>query len=281
MNDYIEVRADLTPCSDDACDLLAGLLADEGYESFVPDDTGLTAYVPSALFSRDKLAEIAGDFPMDCSIAFSDKFIEGRDWNAEWERNYFKPIVVGKRVVIHSSFHTDVPEAEHHIIIDPKMAFGTGHHATTSQVITAMLGIDLRGKSVTDMGTGTAILAILAAKLGASAVTGIEIDEFAYANACENAVSNGQPGIRLIHGDASALKEVEPCDVFIANINRNIITRDIAAYADNLKKGGTMILSGFYVNDIPAVTAAAQPYGLREDGYTDIERWACLRLKKD
>ena len=184
-------------------------------------------------------------------------------------------------MAIYSSFHTDVPEAEHRIVIDPKMAFGTGHHATTSQVIKAMLELDLRGKSVIDMGTGTGILAILAAQLGAAPVTGIEIDEFAYVNAVENVRLNGHPEIVLINGDASALAGVPPCDVFIANINRNIITGDIDRYAKALKTGGTMLLSGFYVEDIPVVAAAAARHGLRETGYTDEERWVCLRLTKD
>lgn len=281
MNDYIEVRLDVTPCCEDATDLLAALLADAGYESFVPDDTGLTAYVPAKAFDRGAVDAVIADFPMGVSISAHDTFVEGRDWNAEWERNYFRPIVVGNRVAIYSSFHTDVPQAEHRIVIDPKMAFGTGHHATTSQVIRAMLDLDLRGKSVIDMGTGTGILSILAAKLGAADVCGIEIDEFAYVNAVENTRINARPDIRLINGDASALAVLTPCDVFIANINRNIIIADIPAYAAALKKGGVMLLSGFYVDDIPAVLAAAQPYGLRETGYSDEERWVCLRLIKD
>lgn len=281
MNDYVELRADVSPCCEDATDLLAALLADVGFESFVPDEKGLTAYSPVKEYDGEAVRAVVADFPMDVTITTSDKVVEGRDWNAEWERNYFKPIVVGNRVVICSTFHTDVPEAEHRIIIDPKMAFGTGHHSTTSQVIKALLGMDLRGASVIDMGTGTGILSILASKLGAAHVTGIEIDEFAYVNAVENVRLNDASGITLINGDASALEQVPVCDVFIANINRNIITGDIDRYAARLRSGGTMILSGFYVEDIPAVTAAAQPYGLRETGYTESERWACLSLVKE
>ena len=281
MNDYIEVRIDADPCTEDITDLLAAELADIGFESFVADSKGLTAYAPAKLYDKEAVKNALADFAIDCSLKVSDNFVEGRDWNAEWEKNYFRPIVIGKRVAIYSSFHTDVPEAEHRIVIDPKMAFGTGHHATTSQVIKAMLELDLRGKSVSDMGTGTGILAILAAQLGAAPVTGIEIDEFAYVNAVENVRLNGHPEIVLINGDASALAGVPPCDVFIANINRNIITGDIDRYAKALKTGGTMLLSGFYVEDIPVVAAAAARHGLRETGYTDEERWVCLRLTKD
>lgn len=281
MNDYIEVRIDADPCTEDITDLLAAELADIGFESFVADSKGLTAYAPAKLYDKEAVKNVLADFAIDCSLKVSDNFVEGRDWNAEWEKNYFRPIVIGKRVAIYSSFHTDVPEAEHRIVIDPKMAFGTGHHATTSQVIKAMLELDLRDKSVIDMGTGTGILAILAAQLGAAPVTGIEIDEFAYVNAVENVRLNGHPEIVLINGDASALAGVPPCDVFIANINRNIITGDIDRYAKALKTGGTMLLSGFYVEDIPVVAAAAARHGLRETGYTDEERWVCLRLTKD
>lgn len=281
MNDYIEVRIDADPCTEDITDLLAAELADIGFESFVADSKGLTAYAPAKLYDKEAVKNALADFAIDCSLKVSDNFVEGRDWNAEWEKNYFRPIVIGKRVAIYSSFHTDVPEAEHRIVIDPKMAFGTGHHATTSQVIKAMLELDLRDKSVIDMGTGTGILAILAAQLGAAPVTGIEIDEFAYVNAVENVRLNGHPEIVLINGDASALAGVPPCDVFIANINRNIITGDIDRYAKTLKTGGTMLLSGFYVEDIPVVAAAAARHGLRETGYTDEERWVCLRLTKD
>ncbi|MDD5840047.1 MAG: 50S ribosomal protein L11 methyltransferase [Bacteroidales bacterium] len=281
MNDYIEVRIDADPCTEDITDLLAAELADIGFESFVADSKGLTAYAPAKLYDKEAVKNALADFAIDCSLKVSDNFVEGRDWNAEWEKNYFRPIVIGKRVAIYSSFHTDVPEAEHRIVIDPKMAFGTGHHATTSQVIKAILELDLRGKSVIDMGTGTGILAILAAQLGAAPVTGIEIDEFAYVNAVENVRLNGHPEIVLINGDASALAGVPPCDVFIANINRNIITGDIDRYAKALKTGGTMLLSGFYVEDIPVVAAAAARHGLRETGYTDEERWVCLRLTKD
>ena len=180
MNDYYEVRLDLNPCCEDASDLLAGMLADEGYESFVPDEEGLTAYIRKELFSGDRLKAVLNDFPFDCTVTASSKVIEGRDWNSEWEKNYFQPIEIGGKVVVHSSFHTDIPGAQYDIVIDPKMAFGTGHHSTTSQILTALLSADLEGKSVIDMGTGTGILAILADMRGAARIDAVEIDEYAY-----------------------------------------------------------------------------------------------------
>lgn len=281
MNDYVKVRLDLEPFpGTDATDLLAGMLGDICYESFVPDESGLTAYVPAGFYDADALDGVLDEFPFDCKISRLSETVEGRDWNEEWERNYFRPIVVGDRCVIHSSFHTDVPQAQYDIVIDPKMAFGTGHHSTTSLILGRLLDLDLEGRAVTDMGTGTGILAILAAMRGASPVTGIEIDEFAYTNAVENVALNGHAEIRLINGDASALADVPVADVFIANINRNVITADIDRYAARLHSGGIMLLSGFYVEDIPVVAEAAARVGLVKESYTEHDRWTCLQLRK-
>jgi len=281
MNDYIELRVDASPCSETITDILAAMLADAGYESFVPDGNGLTAYIKAELFAGDDVDRIVDAFPMPTHLSAGKTLIKGRDWNSEWEKNYFKPIVIGNRCAIHSSFHKDVPAADYDIVIDPKMAFGTGHHATTSLVAEQLLDADIAGKTMIDMGTGTGILAILAAMRGATCVTAIEIDPTAHANAGENLVLNNvASSVRLILGDASALSLTEPADIFVANINRNIITADIAAYASRLKSGGTMLLSGFYETDIPVIVEAAKPLGLRESGHTVRNDWTCLRLTK-
>lgn len=279
MNDYVELRLDLEPMpGSDATDLIAGLLGDIGFESFVPDESGLTAYISTSLWDESGVDKALEGFPFDCRISRKATVIEGRDWNEEWERNYFSPIVVGDRCVVHSSFHTDIPEAEYDIVIDPKMAFGTGHHATTSLILGQLLDMPLAGKSLIDMGTGTGILAILAAMRGAAPVRAIEIDPFAQVNAVENVALNGHPEINVILGDAGALEGVDPADVFVANINRNVITGDIAAYSAHLKSGGVMLLSGFYTDDIPVVQAAAEAAGLRYESYTECDRWTCMRL---
>lgn len=282
MNDYIEVRLDLEPFpGTDATDLLAGLLGDAGFESFVPDDRGLTAYCAEKIFERNALDEALADFPYPCRINVTTTRVEGRDWNEEWEKNYFQPIVIGDRCVVHSSFHRDVPAARYDIVIDPKMAFGTGHHATTSLILEQLLDMELEGKSLIDMGTGTAILAILAALRGASPVTGIEIDPFAHANAIENVALNGHPEIKLILGDASALSEVKAADVFLANINRNVITADLPAYVRAVRKGGTVILSGFYIEDVEVVRPVAESLGLVLHDVTEDNRWACMKLERN
>lgn len=288
MTDYQELRIDINPCSEEATDLLAAYLADAGYESFVPDDKGLTAYIAASDFDPQAVEDIIASFPMEIEATVSDNLIEGKDWNSEWEKNYFKPIVVGGECVVHSSFHTDVPEARYDIVIDPKMAFGTGHHSTTSLIIEYLLGEELEGKSVIDMGTGTGILAILAHKRGAAPVTGIEIDEGAWQNAVENAALNGAADIHMIHGDARALKQFalfdaehdRHADLLIANINRNIILADMGEYAAALKPGGTMILSGFYEQDAHLLTEAGALHGLTPVDRKTRDNWCALRLRK-
>ncbi len=281
MNDYIELRLDLEPCSQDATDVLAALLAEAGYESFVPDERGLTAYVRSVQYDDSVVDDVIESLPFECAVSRQSSYIVGQDWNSEWEKNYFKPIVVGDRCVIHSSFHSDVPAAEYDIVIDPKMAFGTGHHATTSQVIEALLSMDLNGLSVIDMGTGTGILAILCAMRGAASVNGVEIDPPAWENAVENMRLNGVETSVTVHlGDASVLSSLPMADVFIANINRNIITADLPAYAPIIKQGATVLFSGFYESDIPVIMRVAEPLGFVEEGHTSLNDWCCLKLKK-
>ncbi len=281
MNDYIELRLDLEPCSQDATDVLAALLAEAGYESFVPDERGLTAYVRSVQYDDSVVDDVIESLPFECAVSRQSSYIVGQDWNSEWEKHYFQPIIVDNRCVIHSSFHTDIPACDYDIVIDPKMAFGTGHHATTSLIIAQLLSSELAGKAVIDMGTGTGILAILAAMKGASPVTAIEIDPAAEINARENVDANGHPDIKVMLGDASLLPGLK-ADMFIANINRDIITADLPVYAATLHPGAEMLLSGFYETDIPVVLAAAAPLGLVETGHTvKGDGWTCLRLRKD
>lgn len=280
MNDYTEVRIDMSPCNETMTDVMAALLCKHGYESFVPDENGMTAYIKLEDFDKKVLDEVTAELPFDTSVTVKCETVEGRDWNQEWEKNYFKPITVDGKCVIHSSFHTDIPSMPYDIVIDPKMAFGTGHHQTTTLIILRLLELPLEGSSVIDMGTGTGILAILAAMRGAGPVTAIEIDEFAHVNAVENVSLNRHPEINVVLGDASALAGVEPVDLFLANINRNIIVGDLQVYASRLKEGGTMLLSGFYEDDIAIVLDEARKHGLEYVGHTVLERWSCLELKK-
>ncbi len=282
MNDYKKVTFSVTPTEEVATDILAALLADEGFETFVPEENGMTAYAPAAEFNETTLAAVVENFPIEgYSITYTTEDIEGEDWNAEWEKNYFQPIIVDDQCVIHSTFHTDVPKAKYEILIDPKMAFGTGYHQTTCHMIRAILASNMQGCSVLDMGCGTALLAILAKKCGAGNVVAIDIDEFAYENAKENIVLNGTPDIEVRLGGADAIQESDDFDYVIANINRNILLADMQYYTARMHKGSTLFISGFYTDDIEVLKEEAERHGLRYEDFAENNRWAMMRLVKE
>ena len=282
MNDYTRVKFTVTPNEEVATDVLAALLADVGFESFVPEEEGMSAYVPQALYDADAIAAVVAAFPLEgFEITYADEFIEGEDWNAEWAKNYFRPIVLGDECVIHSTFHRDVPAARYDILIDPKMAFGTGYHQTTCHMLRAILASDMNGKSVLDMGCGTALLAILARKHGATDVVAIDIDEFAYENAKENVLLNGVPDIEVRLGGADAIKDGDSFDFVIANINRNILLMDIVNYVRCMHSGSQLFISGFYTDDMDVLKEEAALHGLRYLDYAEDNRWAMMRFVKE
>ena len=282
MNDYTKVKFAVTPNEEMATDVLAALLAEIGFESFVPEDEGMSAYVPQALYNEENIANVVAEFPIEgFEITYDCQFIEGEDWNAQWEKNYFHPIVLGKDCVIHSTFHTDVPKARYDILIDPKMAFGTGYHQTTCHMLRAILASDMSGKSVLDMGCGTALLAILARKHGAEKVVAIDIDEFAYENAKENVALNGTPDIEVRLGGADAIKESDCFDYVIANINRNILLMDMVNYVRCMHSGSQIFISGFYTEDMEVLKEEAARHGLRYLDYAENDNWAMMKFVKE
>lgn len=277
----MQVRLEVEPCSEVATDVLAAMLGEIGYESFVPDETGVTAFVPQGTYDEAQLDAVLAQFPLKgVKVTRQTTFVPGQDWNEEWEKHYFKPIVVGDECVIHSTFHKDVPQARYDVLIDPKMAFGTGHHETTTLMLQAILAIDFTGRSVLDMGCGTAVLAILAGMKGASPVVAVDIDEFATENAQENVRLNGEPDIEVRLGGIEVLKQ-ETFDFIFANINRNILLADMHAYVERMKSGSRLFMSGFYVEDIPAIRSEAERLGLRFAGYAEKNRWARVECVKD
>ena len=281
MNDYTKIEFKVTPNEEVATDVLAALLAEVGFESFVPNEEGLEAYVPHNLYDENNITAVVENFPLEgYTITYKSEFIEGEDWNAEWEKNYFQPIVLGEECVIHSTFHTDVPKARYDILIDPKMAFGTGYHQTTCHMLRAILASDMNGKSVLDMGCGTALLAILARKHGATDVVAIDIDEFAYENAKENVVLNNTADIEVRLGGADAIKESDSFDFVIANINRNILLADMANYVRCMHPGSQIFISGFYTEDMEVLKEEAARNGLRYIGCAEDNRWAMMRFEK-
>lgn len=281
MNNYIKTELSILPYCEDAADVLSAMLAEVGYESFVSNENGLTAYVPENLYNADSVATVIADFPLEgYNIGYSSECIEGEDWNTEWEKNYFQPIVVDDECVIHSTFHTDVPKTRYDIVIDPKMAFGTGYHQTTCHMIRAILATDLTGKNVLDMGCGTALLAILACKHGAADAVAIDIDEFAYENAKENIILNETPDIDVRLGGVEVLRADDSFDFIFANINRNILLADMQHYAACMHSGSELFISGFYVDDIDVLKAEAERLGLKYVSFAEDNRWAMMRFVK-
>lgn len=276
---YVEVKFKFSSQEDFVKDLLTNELGEIGFESFSVEADTLIAYVQTPVFDESALKSVVSEFPYDSEIRYEAKAAEDKDWNEEWEKNYFEPIVIGNECVVHGSFHKDVPVAKYDIIINPKMAFGTGYHATTTLMMKALLSNDLSGKSLLDMGCGTAILAILAQKKGAGRTVGIDIDEWAYENAKENIVINGTPNIEIRLGGADALRE-ETFDIIMANINRNILLQDIQHYAKRLHIGSLLYMSGFYETDIPVIEAEAEKHGLKRISYEKQGDWVAVRFEK-
>ena len=276
---YIEYTLRPTPFSETATDLISALLGEVGFESFVTEEEQLKAYVQASLHDAEAVAAILTDFPMpEVTIDYHYAEAEDRDWNEEWEKNFFQPIVIGERCCIHSTFHHDTPQVEYDIIINPQMAFGTGHHETTGLIISELLDSDLTGRSLLDMGCGTAILAILARMRGAQPCTAIDIDDWCVRNSEENIALNGVDQISVYHGDASILRDKGPFDYVIANINRNILLADMTHYVARMNPGATLLISGFYVEDIDVLRAEAERLGLIWQHHRENNRWAAIRM---
>lgn len=276
---YFEVTFTAQPCNEIITDVLSALTAEIGFESFVECEGGMQAYVQQALFDEEALKTVLADLPIpDTEISYIINEPEDKNWNEEWEKNFFQPIVIENRCVIHSTFHKDYPEAEYDIVINPQMAFGTGHHETTSSILGELLDADLKGKSVLDMGCGTSILAILASMRGANPVTAIDIDDWCVNNSRDNIKLNHIDNITVELGDASLLANKQPFDVIIANINRNILLNDMAAYANCMHSGSEIYMSGFYVQDIQAIREKAESLGMEFVHHREKNNWAAVKL---
>ena len=278
--DYLEINFIIEPYEEYISDVLASELGEIGFDSFVPTIEGLDAYIPKNAFDELNLKNLLADFPFEASIDYKVTQIESKNWNEEWEKNYFQPIVIGNDCVIHSSFHKNVPKATYDIVIDPKMAFGTGHHETTSLVIGQLLLMDLEGKTLLDMGCGTAVLAILAAMRGAKDIVAIDIDTWCTENSIENIAINNISGIEVKLGGAELLEGLH-FDIILANINRNILLADMEQYAACLSSGGELYMSGFYVEDIPLIEAEAIRNGLKLIYYKEKNNWVVVKTVKD
>lgn len=276
---YIEVKIKAVPYSDTFADLLSAFLGEIGFDSFVPTEKEVSAYIQKSLFDEDRMKETFSFIPLDCAIDYTITEIPDQNWNEEWEKNYFTPIVIGNECVIHSSFHSNIPDVRYDILIDPKMSFGTGHHETTCSMIEMMLQVSFDSKTVLDMGCGTAILSILASLRGAKSVTGVDIDEWAYENARENVRLNHVTNVNVLLGGSDRVNGNE-YDIILANINRNILLENMNAYAACMHIGSELYMSGFYKEDISVICDEAAKYGLIMDSFIEKNRWVGTKFIK-
>ena len=282
--DYIAVHIKIEPFSEEQAEIVEAEIADLGFDSFTVEDPFLNAYIPKEQFSEPMLKTMLSAFDgADFRLSHSVELVREQNWNAVWESD-FEPVVVGGEVTVKAIYHKDLPKTRYNIVIDPQMSFGSGHHQTTSMMVEQLLEDRkiLKGKTVLDMGTGTGILAIVAAKLGAAVpVHAVDIDPRCVRSARANARRNRIPHkIITVLGDASVLIRGQ-YDWILANINRNILLADMASYVRALKpQGGRILLSGFYTADIPILLEKAASQGLREISRRSRDDWALLVLEK-
>ena len=276
MSDYIEYDFTITPTQPGA-EILVAQLGAVGFESFVEKDDGVTAYITTDADHKNILDEIQILNSMEFEHTLSRKHISQINWNEEWEKN-FHPITVDDRCTVRAPFH-EATTAEYEIIIEPKMSFGTGHHQTTHMMIQHLINLDCAGKSCLDMGCGTGVLAILAAMRGANPVDAIDIDEWCYENSIENKDRNSQPQIKVYKGGAEAIEN--NYDIFIANINRNILLQDMSVYAKHINPDGVLLLSGFYTEDLDQIKESCQSNGLTYDSHIERDNWVAAKFIKD
>ena len=277
--EYIEVSVKLDPFTEEMAEILTAELSDLPFDSFVTEEPFLKCYIQKDAYRPSEVKVVVSGYP--AATGFSAVLVQGQNWNKIWESE-FQPIVVDGVVTVKAKFNTNVPRTRFNIWIDPRMAFGTGYHHTTFMMMQRMLGLEefIRGRSVVDMGCGTAILAILAAKMRARKVFAVDIDAVAARSAWGNCRWN-RVGTRVetACGDASLL-QMGTYDVLLANIHRNVILQDLPTYCRSLRRGGHMLLSGFYTKDVPAIRSAAEALGLEYVGESAREDWACVEFRK-
>ena len=268
-------KNDKTP---DVSEIVIALLSELGFDSFEETGDAVKGYASDDAFDAEGLAELVRERP-ELITSIDTRRIKQENWNKLWESN-FPMAEITERVVIYAPFHRDVPECEYRICIMPQMAFGTGHHETTSAMIEMMLEIDIAGKHVLDMGCGTGILAIFAAMKNAASVTAIDIDEWAFRNAAENCERNKTGSVEILQGDSRLLAN-RRFDIALANINRNILLDDIAAYSACLPAGGILQTSGFYESDFADIEKKCRQNGLIPVKNLKKKKWMAAMFRKE
>jgi ribosomal protein L11 methyltransferase len=254
-------------------EIMVALLADAGYEGFVEEPGTLLAYIPEEAFSQERLNEILEPF----SYTYETERIAQRNWNAEWEAG-FQPVRVGDFCMIRADFHPAVEGMQYDLVITPKMSFGTGHHATTYQMVESMKGMNFDGKTVLDFGTGTGILAILAKRMGAERVLAIDNDSWSIEKSQENLDRNGVDEIEIRLCDS--LEGLGKFDIILANINKNVILREMEAMIEHCNPGGAILISGLLESDSTDLTAAIAGLPLTLKQKSNKDSWLCWQLQR-
>ena len=266
-----------SPTSDIQHDMLTTMLGDIGFDSFMDDDFGLKAYCSAETRDDQAVEELLRMDAFHGIHLLAVEEMPDKDWNEVWEASY-QPVVVNERCRVRAPFHDPDSSYEFDLVIEPKMSFGTANHETTAQIITLMMETDFIGKDVLDMGSGTAVLAILAKKLGAVRTVAIDNDEWAYNNAFTNVALNGINDIEIVLGDATAIQG--EFDVVLANINRNILLRDMHYYVEAMRPEARIFFSGFYTEDLESIKAEAEHQGVRYVRHLSKNNWVAAVFKK-
>lgn len=274
--EYLEFSFLIKPISP-VRDILVASLSETGFESFVETETGLLAYIPKKEFNTSDFEMMNIFKNSDFKISWEIKTIPHENWNAVWESN-FEPITVRKKCCIRAPFHNARPDFEYDIVIEPKMSFGTGHHSTTYLMIKKLLELDIKNRPVLDMGCGTGVLAILASKMGADPVMAIDIDELAYNNTFENIIIN-KCAINVYKGGADLLQG-KTFHAILANINRNVLLKDMQTYSSSLQNSGNLVMSGFFESDIAEISREAFKNGLKLEDKQTHNTWSLLHFIK-
>ncbi|HET6559162.1 MAG TPA: 50S ribosomal protein L11 methyltransferase [Prolixibacteraceae bacterium] len=274
---YTKITFTLSPDSEENREILVAVLSELSFDSFDETEDRVLGYSPGEAFDMEAMKEITSSLPF--AVATDRELIPDQNWNEVWEKNYFKPLLIGGRCLVRAPFHTDYEKAEYELVIEPKMAFGTGNHETTTLMAEQILDMDLTGKTVLDMGCGTGILGMLASLRGAQQVTAIDIDKWSYESTQENAQLNNIHNLQAKLGDASLLGG-ETYEVVFANIHKNVIINDLPVYEKVLEKEGILYLSGFYNHDMADVKAKAESLGLQERGHHEKNNWVVYAFFK-
>ncbi len=277
---YIQVTFSFNTIEEYQQDLLIAELGDIGFNTFEEVDGGFLAFTDLNTFSEDQLKDMLKQFEGDFECDYTVSEIEGKNWNEEWEKN-FEPLIISDQCYVRATFHEAQPAYPYEIVIDPKMAFGTGHHQTTTMMMQYILETDVKDKEILDMGCGTAILAILASKKGAAHLIAIDNDEVCYESSVENAALNDITNLEAFCGGKEVIPEKE-FDIILANINRNILIDQIPVYGTVLKAGGRIFFSGFYESpDLDMIKAACLPLGIKYVNHKKIGEWVAASFIKD